>query len=46
MMDPNLFHVDWDQLFEVMAAVVVLILRRRARPCADFRTSLVCSKIQ
>ena len=23
-MDPNLFHVDWDQLLEVMAAVVVL----------------------
>ena len=23
-MDPNLFHVDWAQLFEVMAAVVVL----------------------
>ncbi len=24
MTDPNLFHVDWDQLLEVMAAVVVL----------------------
>lgn len=23
-MDPNLFHVDWDQLLEVTAAVVVL----------------------
>ena len=23
-MDPNLFHVDWEQLFEVLAAVVVL----------------------
>ena len=23
-MDPNLFHVDWDQLLEVLAAVVVL----------------------
>ena len=23
-MDPNLFHVDWDQLLEVVAAVVVL----------------------
>lgn len=23
-MDPNLFHVNWDQLFEVVAAVVVL----------------------
>ena len=24
MTDPNLFHVDWDQLLEVIAAVVVL----------------------
>jgi hypothetical protein len=23
-MDPGLFHVDWEQLFEVLAAVVVL----------------------
>lgn len=23
-MDPNLFHIDWEQLFEVLAAVVVL----------------------
>jgi len=23
-MDPNLFHLDWDRLFEVLAAVVVL----------------------
>ena len=23
-MDPNLFHIDWDQFFEVLAAVVVL----------------------
>lgn len=23
-MDPNLFHLDWERLFEVMAAIVVL----------------------
>ena len=23
-MDPNLFHIDWDQLLEVLAAVIVL----------------------
>lgn len=25
-MDPNLFHLDWERTFEVLAAVVVLSL--------------------
>ncbi len=35
-MDPNLFHIDWDRLFEVLLAIIVLAFFLERAPALLF----------